>query len=515
VKSVADRADQRHQAQPSESRLAWRAAGLILIALGTLGAYRSYTGTISTGWPSTAIAIGIGSILATSAGCVALWWSSVARHTVIAAFLHIGPAWIVYIAITFGLTSATWIRRAPTTIPIVAPRSILLALVSVDVAIVSWTAGYLLPIGLVLATWLRKFASPEASPNTWKAQWLPIPLYAVAIGARLIRLHAGRLGYLQDPTLALLSPSTTFQVLAILDDFAMLAILLAAMDAFALSRSRRARVIMVTLVVTEVGFGLITASKETVLWTVIAPGLMYVVTKRRVPRTLLAAFMVIAVFDFAFTSAYRKTIRNSARTTSTSLSAAAKNFPSTLAKTLDQNPFKLSSGSGGSAAARLRQIDNVTLVIDRTPSRINYVPWTQLVVGPIEGAIPRAVWPTKPIISTGLQFSQDYYDIPPQVLTASAVTMPGDLIRHGGAMPLIVGMLVLGIIAAIVDCAFSPLADPKNAVILIPVLLVFVKSEADVVSLLLSVVPSILLGMLVVRLAFGTSKGRNVDRVIS
>jgi hypothetical protein len=315
--------------------------------------------------------------------------------------------------------------------------------------------------------------------------------------ARVIRLGAGRYGYLQDPTLALQSPSGFYAVLALFDGLALLAILLAALDSFSLSRSWQAKLTLAVLVFAEAGIGLFSASKQAVLVTLLAPALLYVITHRRIPRVAVGGFAVVAVVLFSFNASYRHAIRSSSNPSAIAPSTALAALPSALTDTVTQNPVHTLQDSFDSATVRTRSIDNVALVIDNTPSQIKYEPWSKLVIGPVSGLVPRVVWPSKPILSTGEEFTRLYYRS--NTITASAITTPGDLYRHGGWLPVIIGMAFLGGLARLFDSAFDPERSVHHAVILIPLLLLLVKSESDFVSLLVSMVGTLALAVLVTR----------------
>ena len=89
--------------------------------------------------------------------------------------------------------------------------------------------------------------------------------------------------------------------------------------------------------------------------------------------------------------------------------------------------------------------------MQRTPSEIPYANPADLLVAPVADLIPRILWPGKPILTPGYQISQEYFHLPATVYTSSDVTPEGDLFRHGGWFPLIVGMFLLGCVIRIID----------------------------------------------------------------
>ena len=89
--------------------------------------------------------------------------------------------------------------------------------------------------------------------------------------------------------------------------------------------------------------------------------------------------------------------------------------------------------------------------MQRTPSEIPYRNPADLIIAPGVDLIPRIVWPGKPILATGYQMSQEYFQLPPQIYTASTISPQGDLYRHGGWIPLIIGSFLGGCGIRILD----------------------------------------------------------------
>jgi hypothetical protein len=151
---------------------------------------------------------------------------------------------------------------------------------------------------------------------------------------------------------------------------------------------------------------------------------------------------------------------------------------------------------------RIREIDSPAIILQRTPSQIAFSSPSQLIEAPLADLVPRAIWHGKPILATGYKFSQQYYGLPSTVYTSSAVTPVGDLYRHGGWIPVIAGMFLLG-------CGVRPLDDVidvrtnPHAVFL--VLLLFpslVQGENDWVTLLASIPGTMLVWLSAVILTF-------------
>jgi hypothetical protein len=146
-------------------------------------------------------------------------------------------------------------------------------------------------------------------------------------------------------------------------------------------------------------------------------------------------------------------------------------------------------GSGPLATAvRVSRIGDLAIVVQRTPSSIAYRSVWELVEAPILGVIPRAIWPDKPVLTAGYDFSQQYYGLPATTYTSSAVTPEGDLWRHGGWLTLVVGMALLGAGLRFVDAIIGSIKrHPTGVLLVLALFATVVKHETDMISLIASI----------------------------
>lgn len=468
--------------------------------------WRAYT-TLRPGvWPTTALSLAVGSIVLVALGSLALTRSVAAGSA--SRRVLVGPIWILYFTLAFGVTALGWSHRAPLDAPNVHPEFIVLAVLLSGGAIASWTLGYLLRPS---RSWLRFFEAalggiPGLSP-TLRWRNIAVVLYLLGVAARLIRLDAGQFAYLQDVNAALTSPSGRDQLLGLVERLAVLGLIIAALDAFLFSRSLRSRLVVAVLFMSEIAFGMFAASKESVLLAVLSVALVYRSSvNRRLPRLAVFVFLVLIIAVFSFNSTYRSAIRSTPGGHSVSASVALDALPRALGNMLDQPPSRLGTESFQLAAARVRQVDNTALVLERTPSRFSFRSWPELVTGPLLGLIPRVFWPSKPVLSTGYEFSRYYRDIPAGVYTANGVSTHGDLFRHGGLAPMVLGMLLLGLLVRVLDDVFGRPGDVRRLVVVIPLIAPLIYSESDVTSLIVLLAKSLLLAAITVRVAFVNSQ---------
>jgi hypothetical protein len=224
------------------------------------------------------------------------------------------------------------------------------------------------------------------------------------------------------------------------------------------------------------------------------------VRKRISPLVVAFAVVFFLLVVIPFTSAYRSNARGSV-TLSTGQAVSAA--PGIARQVLDDD---LSPSVAGTSldylAQRIREIDSIAIVLQRTPAQFPYLSPAQLGEAPLADLIPRAIWHGKPILAVGYEFGQQYYGLPPDVYTSSAVTPEGDLYRHGGWIPLVAGMLLLGCGIRILDEVLDVRLSAHAALLVILLFPELVKAETDWVTLLAGLPATIVLWLVVVQFSF-------------
>jgi hypothetical protein len=140
--------------------------------------------------------------------------------------------------------------------------------------------------------------------------------------------------------------------------------------------------------------------------------------------------------------------------------------------------------------------------MQRTPAEIGFVSPVQLVTAPIATLVPRAVWPGKPILDSGYEFSQTYYELPATVYTSSAITPVGDLYLHGGWIPVIVGMFLLGCGVRLLDDVMDVYGSPYCVFLFLLLFPNLVKQEGDWVGTLAGIPATLLIWLFAIYLTF-------------
>jgi len=375
---------------------------------------------------------------------------------------------LLWYCTTFGLATLTWVQPQTGSAVEISLSSVLRALWLVAVGMTLWVFGYLVGPGRsarrfgnkVMAAMSLRFAPEVRSPLT---PWI---LYAIGTAARIASaVTTGLYGYVGNVESDVTTASSYQQLLGDLALCAPLAVAAAALQVYR-ERVPGARVTLTVLFLTDIAFGVVSGNKQTFIVTIMAVAIPYTAARSRGHKGLLAftglalaglAFLLIVV---PFNHSYRSNARNASGTLS--ISQALDSAPGILGQTIGTgNAAGVLSSSATSMLARIRMIDNAAIIMQRTPAQIGFVSPVQLVTAPIAAVIPRAIWPGKPILNSGYDFSQTYYELPATVYTSSAIPPVGDLYMHGGWVPVVVGMFLLGCGVRILDDVMDVYGSPQ------------------------------------------------------
>jgi hypothetical protein len=410
-----------------------------------------------------------------------------------------GPWMLAWYGIAFGLVTVTWSQPQYDILSEVALPNVLRALWLVAVAMTAWAIGYQAGPGRLLsARAARGMASlgrrlgPEV--RSAASPWI---LYGIGSCARLATVAtSGQLGYVGSSSV----PAGGYtELLSALSLCAPIAVAAASLQVFREGK-RGARKTLVILFAAEAVVGAASGGKESFVFAVLAAAIPFSAARRRLPKKTLAALVLffLAVV-IPFNQAYRAAVITSAgRLTPREGVAAA---PGVLHDALaGKDPAALLGGSVAYLGQRVSEIGNPAIVLQRVPAQLPFASPAQLVTGPATGLIPRALWSGKPALTTGAQFSQEFFGISG---TATPDTMPGGLYWHGGWVPLIVGMLLLGCAVRLLDETLDVRANPHAIVLLLLIFPVLVGAEEDWTSVLASVPATAFAWLAACFLAFG------------
>ena len=414
----------------------------------------------------------------------------------------IGSLMLVWYALTYGVATVTWSQPQAGVATEISVPSVLRALWLVAVGITVWAVGYLIGPGMparrlagrAVRTLSRRFGDQVRSPA---APWI---LYAIGIAARLDKTAAtGAFGYVGHVSVT--TASSYGGILSTLSLCAPLGVTAAAMQVFIECR-RHAWITLVILFSAEVALGAVAGIKGNFIIAVLAVAVPLSVSRRRLPKVpLILAALAFLLVVIPFTGTYRSVVRQGSIVLTPG--QAVSTAPEILRQTVTGNSATSAlSSSITYLLQRSREIDSVAIIVQRTPQQIGFRSPLQLIEAPIEGIVPRVLWPGKPLNLTGYEFSHEYFNLPATVYTASPDTFVGGLYLYGGWVPMLAGMFLLGCVVRLLDDQIDVRAN-RHAIFL--VLLLFPQlatSESDWGGFLSSIPATAFVWLLAIAVTF-------------
>lgn len=427
--------------------------------------------------PTSSVVWGGLALAAYAAGLLCLTGTSRAAGLGLAQY-KIGSWMLLWYIIAFGLATITWSRPQATGVSAeIAISSVLRALWAVAVGITAWTVGHCVAhdrvtIGLAtraVSAVRRRFDAEVRSPAA------PWTLFAIGIGASLSSTAAsGSFGYLSNGSSATSTAGGYTGLLGALTLCAPLGIMGAALQVFR-QRLPSARVTLAILFTVEIIFGAAEGNKQTFVVAVLAVAIPYSSARGRLPKAaLLLLTFTFLVVVIPFNRAYRLADHQGSPSPSQVLAKAPQIFGDAVG---GNSVVTLLPNSVDFLVERIREIDNPAIIIQRTPDQVGFLNPLLLVEDPITGMVPRAIWAGKPVRATGLEVSQEFYELPPT--TSSADTVIGGLYWFGGWLPVVIGMFVLGWVVRILDDVLDVRANPQANFLVLLLFPLLVKGEVD------------------------------------
>jgi hypothetical protein len=416
---------------------------------------------------------------------------------------------LLWYGIAFGLATLTWIQPQTGTPAEISASSVLRALWLVAVGMTLWVLGYLTGPGRsarrlgnkVMAAVSLRFAPEVRSPL---APWI---LYAVGTAARIATVATtGVFGYVGNIQSTVTTAASYQQLLSDLGLCAPLAVAAAALQVYR-ERVTGARVTLTVLFLAEIAFGAAAGGKESFSITILAVAIPFTAGRRRAHRGVLpfAALAISGLVFLLIVVPFNHAYRSNARSASGTLSVgqAVDAAPGILSQTVGTgNVGGVLSSSAGFMLDRIREIDSPAIIVQRTPAEVGFVSPVRLVTAPLVSLIPRVIWPGKPILDSGYNFSQTYYELPPTVYSASAITPVGDLYLHGGWIPVAVGMFLFGCGVRFLDGVMEVDSSPQCAFLFLLLLPSLVLQEDDWVGMLAGIPWTLLTWLFAIYLTF-------------
>ena len=391
----------------------------------------------------------------------------------------VGSWFLIWIAVTCGLGPLAPRLGLPAQI---LPSSIVRAEWLTGIAVTAWAVAYCAGPRKFTVAKAAQFMSRRTSRRSSLVRGPAVPwlLYGTGTVARLtFAALTGRLGYIGDPAAAISSASSYQQALSFAELACPLAITVASLRLFR-DRAPGARITLAILFAAEIAAGAFMGQKGQFITVVVAVAIGRAAAGRKLPVGLIlgaAAFFMLIVIPF--TVAYRSDLRGGIGNLSVGQAAG-------IAPMLGRAAFGAASPATIAESMiylgqRLQDIDAPAIVMQKTPSQLPYASPVLLPKSLAAELIPRALWPGKPIIDPGYQFTQQYWGT--TLLSYSAITPQADLYRYGGLVTVVMGMLLLGCLMRVADEVLE-IGSPHAALLVLLVWPVLATPEGSFVNML-------------------------------
>lgn len=331
-------------------------------------------------------------------------------------------------------------------------------------------------------------------------------LFVASLGAAGFSIASGTWGYLSDPSHALASTSSSGNLISMVSQLGTLAVFLAA---WRVGRKPDlwSRVLLVAMLTVQVGLGLFSGMKEQALVPLLAAMLGYGLVRpfrwrRAVAGALFAVFIVVP-----FIQEYRSVVASGNSRLSPVTALGQVDFTKML---LGGDQQAQSESPAITLGRRLSRIGEMSLIVAKTPDTVPYADMNEIFVAPALGVVPRSLWPSKPVLDAGYQVTRNYYGS--SSFSSAAVTISGDLWRHGGWLLVVAGMGGWGFLVALFDSR-RRCAHCQPHFFFFPLLLVvpLIKQEIDFVSLVATLPANALVAAVAARIASTGPAGARPD----
>ncbi len=343
----------------------------------------------------SAIRWGIASVvLSALVSCLVLFSSDRIRGEGLILPLSMVALWVF----GYGLATLAWTRPRDLRNVVASglrPESVPPALAIASVGLLAWITGFwllrfrLLHLGLDA---VRRWATRGARyPSMDYRMRRVVAVYCLGLIARFGQLVIGRFSFITTNLQGSLTQSSPIaSVFGLVEQLAFVGLILASFAYFSRPSPGR-RSFVVAVLVLEIGFGLLSGFRSVIVLKCLAVGLVYIVVRRKVPLAAFAAVVVGLAFLTPFTVAYRDEVRESNRTEVTAAEAVSLIPTLTRSTMRELTPNALSSAPVDFVTKRLRFIDEVAIIYQRTPSELPYIAPTETVGQAIGVMVPRIV----------------------------------------------------------------------------------------------------------------------------
>ena len=218
------------------------------------------------------------------------------------------------------------------------------------------------------------------------------------------------------------------------------------------------------------------------------PIVAYWYAKKRLPPGVVIVFALLAVFlVFPFYNTYRRTSHQYSTTTRISM---------TVDTLSGHTPEAYAEESLYMVGRRMALINSVAVIVRETGRSVDFQHGKTIALAAISLAIPRFLWPEKPIINLGREFAREFHILPRfDQWTWVAITAIGELYWNFGLPGIIVGMFVIGVILQLVyrHLGQEGSRDPIHLAMYVSLIPSFLNLDGNIASWLAGLVRAVII----------------------
>ena len=345
--------------------------------------------------------------------------------------------------------------------------------------------------------------TPEVTQTTRQVNIVVATMLTIGVIGNLVLWKTGLFAYATDPGLRA-SYSGVLQWLNLSSNLLVYALVVAAIEVFGKQSPQKFIQIVLWLALAfSVGFGVISGMKSGPITPLLYLFFVYVIIRRRVPRSIVLVPVVLIGLIYPFVTAFRNNLNSGYRAQFNTL----QGLEDTVSRSFDDAFLSFGSNTAEARQQSLRE----------TTGRLSYLsfvrdiatlPYPEMLNGeekvwlaPIYPFIPRFLWPEKPVLNKGQRLSML---LGRGSESSSALTPIGDLYALYGTYGVVAGMFFWGGCLQAYQNAMSrkPMTERRLFVYML-MLLQLIGFEVDFTALIASCVQSLLVVIIISFVVYG------------
>lgn len=358
--------------------------------------------------------------------------------------------------------------------------------------------------GLAVMKDIRLRFVSQVGDKSSRLAFMSATMLGLGVGGKLVMWKAGLFSYIADPG-SRESSLWFIQWLGFLANLLNAALIVSAIEVLG-KRSTKPfmRSVFCLSVVFSIGFGVISGMKGEIMFPLLYLVLVYRITNGRIPRSAFL-LLLLPVVIYPFSNAYRYNLGLGYGAQVNTVEGLGTVLKKSFDDVVDSPLTKSTTAGQGldNTTSRLSELAYVREVISLPdPSVLNGD--EKIWFAPFYPLVPRVFWKDKPVLNKGIRLS---VALGRPATTSSALTPIGDLYSMYGTSGVAVGMFLYGICLQLYMNWVGHEITNKRLFVYISLIIPLINPEADVFSLVASVVQSGIVFLFMASVIYGWPVG--------